>query len=79
MTTSKWYIRIIYILLLLILALQIYSIRKVKYYQVDNVATWEAYSKSMDHLTSIVYRLEYKVDAITEAVEGADKAVSPTE
>lgn len=79
MTINKWYIRIIYILLLLILALQIYSIRKVKYYQVHNVATWEAYSESMDHLTSIVYRLEYKVDAITEAVEGADKAVSPTE
>ena len=79
MSTNKWYIRIICILLLLILALQIYLIRNEKEYQRHDMVNIGVIFDRIDHLTSTVYRLEDKIDAVSEVVGGADKVVSPAE
>ena len=70
---------VIVVFLAAILVLQLYLIAKVNRYQKTDLGTLTLNSENIDHLISTIYRLEDKVDAITEAVEGADKAVSPTE
>ena len=70
---------VIVVFLAAILVLQLYLIAKVNRYQKTDLGTLTLNSENIDHLISTIYRLEDKVDAITEAVEGAGKAVSPTE